>query len=224
MRLTPDPLPTELLAEEIHYRIVGEIAPNNRFNAIKYLYDRLNIIDAKAQGLLTRNGLLLTTVSIIASTQIGKVYPFLYHPLAQFGFVIAYLLLVTSTVITFPIMRLRFDNLTVVPEAAKTQLAAACGCADKDPARCVTDPACDHRRLLARIGELTEADAREARWFGRSGRCLEEYEKTFFALTVKRQAQLRRAQDCTIWASYLFFAVILYIFVMAIFAPPPVKP
>ena len=44
-----------LAKERLHYIAIRNLASNNDFNAIKYLYDRLNIIDAKAQGLLIRS-------------------------------------------------------------------------------------------------------------------------------------------------------------------------
>jgi hypothetical protein len=50
----------ELKAERVHYEIIRNLVANNAFNAVRYLYDRLNILDAKAQGLLP------TTVSMDA--------------------------------------------------------------------------------------------------------------------------------------------------------------
>ncbi len=107
-----------IASEHLHFAIIQTLADNNDFNAIRYLYDRLNIIDAKAQGLLTRNGLLLTVVSIVGSIKLRgdtNAENFLSAAWEQYCFGVGFVLLVTSTLLTFPLVLLRFDNITAVP-------------------------------------------------------------------------------------------------------------
>ncbi len=93
---------SNLNRERLHFKILVGLAGNNEFNAIKYLYDRLNIIDAKAQGLLTRNGLLLTVISIFGSVKLrGDGTRILTSLSSQVMFGLGFALLMSSTLATF---------------------------------------------------------------------------------------------------------------------------
>ena len=211
----------ELLAERIHYTVLANLVPNNHFNAVKYLYDRLNIIDSKAQGLLTRNGLLLTTVSIISATQIRAGTVFLHDLFWQAMFAIAYVLLVASTLATLRIMLLRFDSITVLPASAEALLQASCTCQAPRPAGCPDQPACAYRRALRTIADLKAADRHVRLSSIRSDHTIEAYEDLFFSITAERQTSLRLAQRFTIVATVLFFVVIGDIFFRAALAGTP---
>lgn len=186
--------------ERIHFHVVRALADNNDFNAVRYLYDRLNIIDSKAQGLLTRNGLLLTVISILGSVKLrsgGE--SFLSSALEQWAFGAGFILLMASTFMTFSFVRLRFDNVTVIPSLKVfDRLKEGCACEPggpcADPTRC-------------RAGQASELAARVA-----PPRTFDEYVDTFLHITLERQRKLRLAQRATITASVLFFLLIGYSF------------
>ena len=205
----------ELLAQRIHYTALANLVPNNHFNAVKFLYDRLNIIDAKAQGLLTRNGLLLTTVSIIASTQIRPPSVFLYNAWWQTIFGVSYLLLVLSTLATLKIMLLRFDSVTVLPASADKRLQESCICSSPRPGQCQVFEICGYRQVLLDIATLKEQESQLKLSAIRSDYMIGAYEDAFFRLTITRQRALRVAQWFTIVATVSFFIVIGYIFFRA---------
>jgi hypothetical protein len=201
-----------LIAERLHYTVVRHLVDNNDFNAIKYLYDRLNIIDAKAQGLLTRNALLLTVVSILGSVKLrGDKYAgqFLSSLCEQWAFAIGFLLLGISTVSTLYWMFFRFDHITEVPAQALERMEQLCQCklngtlgADgKAPPGCPLAKSCG----IALASEF-------ASHIGAQKHSLEQYEDLFFSITIDRQDKLRFAQRATFVASIVFFLLIAYIF------------
>jgi hypothetical protein len=200
-----------LIAERLHYTVIRHLAENNDFNAIKYLYDRLNIIDAKAQGLLTRNSLLLTVVSIIGSVKLrgGNDLKFLCSAWEQWAFAIGFVLLVISTLSTLYWMFFRFDHITQVPAQARERMEKLCQCKqdgtlDPDaavPAVCPRAKPCS----LALASGL-------AQQIGTHTHSLEQYEDLFFSITIDRQDKLRFAQCATFLSSIVFFLLIAYIF------------
>ncbi|MGA2779334.1 MAG: hypothetical protein ABSF94_17400 [Steroidobacteraceae bacterium] len=199
----------QLHAERVHYTVIRFLADNNDFNAIRYLYDRLNIIDAKAQGLLTRNSLLLTVVSILGAVKLrGDDHSklFLSSALEQSAFAIGFLLLMVSTISTLYWMFFRFDHITAVPPRVLERMKGDCACVKAgtlvEGGSIPTD--CKHTKQcgLALLAQNAVGQSRT----------LEQYENEFFEITISRQNKLRFAQFATYLASIIFFVLIGYIF------------
>jgi len=199
----------QMNAERLHYTVIRHLADNNDFNAVKYLYDRLNIIDAKAQGLLTRNSLLLTVVSILGAVKLrGDAHAdkFLALPLEQFAFLFGFLLLLISTLSTLSLMFLQFDHITEVPPKALARMRSACSCIKDGKAVDIGSipSACADREQCALARVTRDQLPRK--------HTLRDYEELFFEITIARQQQLRFGQRATIFASVVFFILIGYIF------------
>jgi hypothetical protein len=189
--------------DRLHFRIMLGLCGNNEFNAIKYLYDRLNIIDAKAQGLLTRNGLLLTVVSIFGSLKLrDNTAHILTSPSSQLLFLAGFACLMFSTLATFFFITLKFDHITKIPEvlAKRPPPCPECASAQGAPTVCTRQGNCN----------LKTAEDIQSRIV--HPRTLENYTETFFEITIKRQFWLRWVQRATFTASILYFSLIGYTF------------
>ncbi len=181
-------------------------------DVLRYLYDRLNIIDRKAGVILRINATTLGILGVLVSLALGRdpataqpVVPLFGTPL--FGALVMVVLVgaVVSSTLCFALGRLAFDHVTQPPDFL--------GAADDEGG--VT------RRLAAGRARLIEAlcaaqpSARDRRWFVRHDRgawaaildcvarggsvgghrSLYDYEDAFFRITVARQAML-------VWARF----------------------
>jgi hypothetical protein len=97
--------------ERAHYRFLGSL-PGPEQWAIKYLYDRLNILDSKAGALMRSNGMIIGFLGAIvvgllrdANVQTGV------RGFALAGIIVIFALLARAEVLSFRIFGLQFDRV-----------------------------------------------------------------------------------------------------------------
>jgi len=196
----------KLLAERKHYAVIRALA-GQRLDAVQYLYNRLNIVDAKSASLLQVNGFILAVMTFMtasvftlsnqgqvvekgqsaAADKIVNLAQIAHAPLAAMMpefFLLALVLLAISTLLCFFIFHLRFDHVSAWSDGLADQLK--------------TD-ATLHSGLQSLLGAKRPKPA-VGECSGGNGNVgegsLERYEEEFFVVTIRRQDYLR-------WASRL---------------------
>ena len=103
----------EVNAERVHFEIVRSLAADE-FSALHYLYDRLSIVDAKATGMLTFNGLIFTALSIVGTRSDAplNLKELLVGNWHAWALLLGTLSLLGSSVLCLRILYLQFDHLT----------------------------------------------------------------------------------------------------------------
>ena len=200
----------EIAREQAHITVIRALSGNTPFNAVRYLYDRLNIIDAKTSALLRFNAFFFAGFSVLAAILRDRTH--VLPVWAQWILVAALVALVLSTAVCFVMFRLQFDHVTRLSGGLIARLPAcnkAAGAACGDPASCVAVPPCPLGVICAEIRQYGNRT---------SPRPIEEYEDTFFRITIRRQRYLR----CALFFSGL--SGILFVVVTCVAAGPTVTP
>jgi hypothetical protein len=200
--------------ERKHYLAIRYLT-QSRYDAISYLYNRLNIIDAKSSTLLNVNGLLMTATVFLAGALVHADAEHVALPGARFslywwvilGTAFTVLLLSASTGCCFWIFRLRFDHITA-PGGGLGRPEAG----DYTSLRVSDDALFDMLRDTktqkygagsgVQPGERLDKERRE-------NRTLAVYEETFFEITIDRQRWLRWAWFCSMGAGLIVMGTFL---------------
>lgn len=196
--------------ERKHYLAIRYLS-ESRYDAIDYLYNRLNIIDAKTSTLMTVNGLLLATMTFLLGAAVSADGKYLHLvPARDPSFVwfdkaliaaalIVVLFLTLSTICCFLIFSLTFDHIEKgrlpkfddKPTEGELTLLAA-------------DMVAYGAGSSIAIAENVAKDT------------LADYEESFFCVTIKRQRYLRWASrfakiaGLVVMLSLLAFAALLW--------------
>jgi hypothetical protein len=107
-----EPRTGTLAIEWEHWRFLKRLEGPQQW-AIKYLYDRLNILDSKAGALMRTNGMIIGFLGAIVAglllrgeTKLGWV-----HAVVLAGIVVVFALLAYAEALSFRIFALRFDRI-----------------------------------------------------------------------------------------------------------------
>jgi hypothetical protein len=184
--------------ERTHFEVIRALT-GNEFNAIKYLYDRLNIIDAKTSALLRFNALLFGIITLVVSVGLRSQSPpsLLNYWWQELIFVLVFLTIAVSTIFCFQMLPLQFDHVTDAGSPVDARITEKCECTKQamDVAQCRKPEMCLLRLLMAAKSEKK--------------RTLADYENLFFSITIRRLTCLRWAIRLAVISALLSAALML---------------
>jgi hypothetical protein len=159
------------LAQEFaHYGAITGLCKTGEFAAIKYLYDRLSILDSKTSGLLSVNAILVAVDTILVFRSSGSSSPPLNLTESIFS-LLGFALL---------ILYLRFDRITEDRTAKGSQgKPISCICVGA-----LIDPSCEYHRALLILADPSNANPPANHC---APRTLLEYKEKFFRTTMRRE-------------------------------------
>jgi hypothetical protein len=216
-----------MLRERLHYENLKSLT-DKQLDVIRYLYMRLNIIDAKASYLLRINTLTASVITLLVSFSAKNdgisIFSLIsYERIALL--ILALLSIAIAFLLAFAIGELEYDRITDPPiffNQVKIQ-----GYVDTHHCDTLPDPASSKRRFL---GNYSEAEAKaiietvqlsrdRLRDLGGTIRSLKNYEDDFFRITVARVRILHAAR------LFVLLGVLLSMsFVLGFALNPPAKP
>lgn len=194
--------------ERKHYLVIRYLS-GSHYDAIDYLYNRLNIIDAKTSTLMTVNGLLLATMTFLLGAAVSTDHEYLHFvsPKDDPGMwfdktliaatIVVVLFLTLSTICCFFIFSLTFDHIV----------------SDKGV------PTNPDRPSVAELETVLNGNAPYGAGSSSTivaAGTLTDYEESFFCVTIKRQRYLRWASwfakiaGLVVMLSLLAFAALLW--------------
>lgn len=199
------------MAQEIaHYGAVTMLCSTGEFAAIKYLYDRLGILDAKTSGLLSVNAILAAAETILVFRDSGGGGGSLIGWEAIL-WVVAFALLIVSSGLCVSILYLRFDRIT---EERSSALSGAkplnCTCTET-----LSDAACEYHRALLVLAQSPKGGSSAE---PRPRRTLADYKRRFFELTMSRERAYRRALLLMAFSGMITAVLVLTMVIPALFS------
>jgi hypothetical protein len=216
-----------MLRERLHYENLKSLT-DKQLDVVRYLYMRLNIIDAKASYLLRINALTASVISLLVSFSAkanGKsIFGLIAHERTLL-LIVALVCIAIAFLLAFAIGELEYDRITDPPiffNQVKIE-----GYVDTDHCETLPDPASGKRRFL---GSYSEAEAKAIveimqlsgdrfRNVSEPIRSLKNYEDEFFKITVARVRILRAARF------FVLFGVVFSMWFVLWFAvKPPTEP
>ncbi len=206
------PKPSEMIEERLHYENLKSFT-DKQLDVVRYLYMRLNIIDAKVGYLLRINTLTAGILGIIISLSLRDGVD-LSSKLPSYGLallLVALGLMFLAFLICYAMGGLRYDHITE-PSDLINHIDIETYCLDVDAHHGSTRPSHKDRRFMGTysidhirtiIAARDQAPAEK--------RSLKDYEDLFFEITIQRQKMLRAARACVLLAylCYVMFFVVL---------------
>jgi len=224
-RFYPDDGDIAMLRERLHYENLKSLT-DKQLDVVRYLYMRLNIIDAKASYLLRINALTASVISLLVSFSAkanGKsIFELIAHERTLL-LIVALVSMAMAFLLAFAIGELEYDRITDPPiffNQVKIE-----GYEDTQHRGTLPDPA--SRRFLGNysaedtkaIVEIVQLSGDRFRDVDEPIRSLKKYEDEFFKITVARVRILRAARF------FVLFGVLFSMWFVLWFAlRPPVEP
>ena len=224
-RFYPDDGDIAMLRERLHYENLKSLT-DKQLDVVRYLYMRLNIIDAKASYLLRINALTASVISLLVSFSAkanGKsIFELIAHERTLL-LIVALVCIAIAFLLAFAIGELEYDRITDPPiffNQVKIE-----GYEDTQHRGTLPDPA--SRRFLGNysaedtkaIVEIVQLSGDRFRNVSEPIRSLKNYEDEFFKITVARVRILRAARF------FVLFGVVFSMWFVLWFAvKPPTEP
>ena len=224
-RFYPDDGDIAMLRERLHYENLKSLT-DKQLDVVRYLYMRLNIIDAKASYLLRINALTASVISLLVSFSAkanGKsIFELIAHERTLL-LIVALVCIAMAFLLAFAIGELEYDRITDPPiffNQVKIE-----GYEDTQHRGTLPDPA--SRRFLGNysaedtkaIVEIVQLSGERFRDVDEPIRSLKKYEDEFFKITVARVRILRAARF------FVLFGVLFSMWFVLWFAvKPPTEP